>query len=103
MAVREICRDDSHAFDGRGNHALLRVLERGNVAYDRGFVDRQAVANQNADAVIGLLAGEPAFVADGREFGDGEFVVGELEFLQTQYVDPARCQPVDHMLLADLE
>jgi hypothetical protein len=61
------------------------------------------VAYQNADAVIGLLAGEPAFVADGREFGDGEFVVGELEFLQAQYVDAARCQPVDHMLLADLE
>ena len=36
-------------------------------------------------------------------FGDGEFIVGELEFLQAQHVDAARCQPVDHMLLADLE
>ncbi len=103
LPVRKIGGHDAHVLDGRSDHALLRILEAGDIAHDIGFVDAQAIAYQNADAVVGLLAGEPAFVADGRKFSDGELVVGEFEFLQAQHVDATRRQPVDDMLLADFE
>jgi hypothetical protein len=81
---------------------LLRVFEAGDIAHDAAFVDVQAFAHQDADAVIGLLAREPAPVAFRFEFGAGEFVVGQFQFLQAQHIRVAGFEPVDDVLQATL-
>lgn len=103
LAVREVGGHDAHAVDRRGDHALLRIVEAGDVAHDVRFVDDERVAREDRDTVVGLLAREPAAVTGRLEIGAREFLVRQLQLLQAQYVGAALREPVEHVLFADVE
>lgn len=103
LPVREIGADDARAVDGYRDHALLRVVEAGDVAHHVGFVERQRVACENRHAVVGLLAREPAAVTGGSEVVAREFLVRQFQLLQAEHVGAVAREPVEDVLFAHVE
>jgi hypothetical protein len=89
LAVGNIGTDVAHPFDGGGDDALLLIGEERVVLDHVGH----RMARQDGHAVIGLLARELDQVTGGGDLGGGELVVGELGFLQAEYVDRVFFQP----------
>ena len=85
LAVRHVEIDDAHAGDGGRQHAFLLVGKLGQRRH-HVFDCADAVAHEQRDAVVRVLAGEMRRVACRGELGARKLRVHELGFLQAHDV-----------------
>jgi hypothetical protein len=100
LAIGEIAAHDAASGHGGGNHTLLRVVEAGDILDDRVVLHCQRGARDDGYAVVGFLARKHAGVTGGGQFGHGEFIVGQFQFLQAYDVDAALLEPVEQVAQA---
>ena len=99
LSIRHVEIQHPDVPDGRAQDPALGVRVAVEVRADVycGFSADQR------DAVIGRLPAEGTPIAQVLEFADGEFVIGNLSFLQPEHVGRGGGEPVPDMLQADAQ
>ena len=104
-AIRHIEVEHPQSGDLGADHPLLlpqarslRVIGQERRKTHPHILDRQTAEDRHA--VVGLLAADRRFVAQGPEGRQGEELIGHLRFLQAEHLRPFRGQPGQHLLQA---
>src|SRR2546429_290151 len=90
LAVRPVDTHDREAGDTRHQKASLGVVA---LVREPSRDRLGAGARQDRHAVVGLLTGDQGRVAEPRELGERELVVGDLRLLEAHDVGPPPLEP----------